>query len=56
MGWNGFVNLGMSKPVYTIDNDMAIIEHSAAGEAEIYINGTMVGKMYTPGITTIEIG
>jgi hypothetical protein len=45
----------MSKPVYSNADGTAIVEHSATGEAEIYVNGTMVGKMDTPGSTTIEI-
>lgn len=38
LGWNGFINLGMSRPFYTNSNGVAILEHTATGEAEIYVN------------------
>ena len=55
LGWNGFVNLGMSASFYTDSNGRAVIEHGATGNAEVYINGTHVGNMYTPGNSTFEI-
>ena len=55
LGWNGFVNLGMSKNFYTDSYGRATIEHSATGDAEVYINGSHVGNMQTPGSATFEI-
>ena len=55
LGWNGFVNLGMSKPSYTNSSGLAEINHSSTGEATIYVDGKKVGKMKTPGSTTITI-
>jgi hypothetical protein len=55
LGWSGFINLGMSKNVYTDSNGRAVIDHTATGDAEVYINGTHVGNMYTPGSSTFEI-
>lgn len=39
LGWNGFVNLGMSKPTYTNSDGIAEVNHSATGNATIYVNG-----------------
>jgi hypothetical protein len=55
LGWNGFINLGMSKTFYSDSNGRAVIEHSATGKAEVYINGSHVGYMHTPGAATFEI-
>jgi hypothetical protein len=55
LGWNGIVNLGMSKNVYTGSDGRAVIDHSATGKAEVYINGSHVGYMQTPGSATFEI-
>ena len=55
LGWDGFLNLGMSKAVYTNSNGLAEINHSSKGQATIYVNGKKVGKMKTPGSTTITI-
>jgi len=55
LGWNGFINLGMSKPVYTDSSGIAEVNHSSTGEATIYINGKNVGKMKTPGSKTVTL-
>lgn len=55
LGWDGITSLGMSKPVYTSANGMAVIEHSSTGRAEVYIGGSFVGKMDTPGSAVFEI-
>lgn len=55
LGWDGFINLGMSRPVYTNREGIAVVDHSATGEATVYVNGRRVGEMYTPGSTTVEI-
>jgi len=55
LGWNGIINLGMSKNVYTGPDGRAVIEHSSTGNAEVYINGTHVGYMQTPGSANFEI-
>ncbi len=55
LSWNGFVNLGMSDAVYTDREGSAIINHSATGEADIYVDGSKVGKLYTPGSTTVQV-
>lgn len=55
LGWDGFINLGMSRPSYTNREGIAVIEHSSKGEATIYVNGKKVGEMYTPGSSTIQI-
>jgi len=55
LGWNGWINLGMSKPEYSNADGVAIVEHCATGEAEIYVNDTMVSKMDTQGSTIIGI-
>ena len=56
LGWDGIVNLGMSQTVYTDKDGLAIIQHSATGEASIYINGSkMRDTVYTPGSKTVMI-
>jgi len=55
LSWSGFVNLGMSSPVYTDRNGTAIIEHSATGQATVFVNGREVGRMQTPGDWTVRI-
>ncbi len=55
LGWDGFVNSGMSGQVYTNDHGEAVINHSATGEATVYINGKKQGKMRTPGAATFTI-
>ncbi len=55
LGWNGIVNLGVSRNIYTDQNGLALIEHASTGEAEVYINGSMVGYMQTPGTATFEV-
>jgi hypothetical protein len=56
LGWNGWINLGMSKPVYSNADGIALVEHSATGEAEIFVNGTMANKKDTQVSTQIEKG
>lgn len=55
LGWDGFLNLGMSKTVYTDSNGVAEVNHASKGEATIYVNGKTVGKMKTPGSKTITV-
>ncbi len=55
LGWDGFVNLGMSDAVYTDRNGTAVINHSATGKATIYVNGCKIGTMETPSSVTVEI-
>ena len=55
LGWDGILNLGMSKPVYTDYEGIATVNHSSKGQATIYVNGKNVGKMNTPGSKTITI-
>jgi hypothetical protein len=55
LGWNGFFNLGSTKNFYTNSAGVAIVEHASNGEAEVYINGTHVGYMQTPGSALFEI-
>lgn len=47
--WSGFTDLGMSKDVYTHSNGEAEIKHSGTRTAEVFINGSHVGSMDTPG-------
>jgi len=55
LGWDGCTSLGTSDKVYTNNDGIAIIDHSATGEATIYVDGKIVGKMDTPGSATVEI-
>jgi hypothetical protein len=52
---NGIVNLGMSRNFYTDANGEAVVEHSAVGEADVYVNGSHIGYMETPGSAIFEI-
>ena len=47
--YTGLTNLGFTKAVYTNDEGVAYVEHSSSGEANVYLNGSMKGKMRTPG-------
>lgn len=49
LGFSGIVNLGFSKDFYTDSNGVAYVEHSATGNAEVYLDGKEVGRLYTPG-------
>ena len=49
LGWTGIINSGMSDTVYTNTDGLAIINHRSTGVANVYINGTKVGKIQTPG-------
>ncbi len=55
LSWNGFVNLGMSDAVYTDRDGNAVINHSATGDADIYVDGSKVGMLYTPGSKTVQV-
>lgn len=49
LGWTGITNSGMSDTVYTNSEGLAIINHRSSGVANVYINGTKVGRIQTPG-------
>lgn len=53
--WNGFLNSGFSRPVYTDGQGMAVVRHASEGEATVYINGKDCGKVRAPGEATITI-
>ena len=55
LGWDGFLNLGMSKAVYTNSDGMAEVQHASSGQATIYVNGKSYGKMKTPGSKTVTV-
>lgn len=55
LGWDGIINLGMSEQVRTDESGMAVVQHSATGEANVYIDGKKIGKMHTPGSATFQI-
>ncbi len=55
LSWNGFVNLGMSNAVYTDRHGEAVIHHSATGDADIYVDGSKAGTLYTPGSKTVQV-
>ncbi len=55
LSWNGIINLGMSKDVYTDSNGVAEIAHASTGTATIYVNGTERGTMPTPSSHTVYI-
>jgi len=55
LGWNGIVNLGSSKAVYTNANGIAEVQHSSTGQATIVVNNKTCGKMSTPGSCTVTI-
>ena len=42
--WNGIVNLGQSKSVYTNHEGRALVEDSSTGPATVYVNGSKVAK------------
>ena len=53
--WDGFLNAGMSRAVYTDANGIAEVQHSSSGKADIYINGKRCGTMQTPGSKTVTV-
>jgi hypothetical protein len=56
LGWNGIVNLGFSKTVYTNRNGVAEIDHSATGDCTVYINGQRTSTtFYAPDTVTVTI-
>lgn len=55
LNWSGLLSSGMSKAVYTDSDGLAEIQHRSSGQATIYINGKVYGKMKTPGSKTVTI-
>ena len=55
LGWDGIRNLGFSRTVYTNNNGIAEIDHSATGECTVYINGQRTTSFYAPGSITVTI-
>jgi len=46
---------GMSKPAYTDQYGVAIVEHSSTGNADVYVSGNKVGSFHAPGETAVFI-
>lgn len=40
---------GMSKPVFTNRDGVAIVEHESVGSATVYVNGHSQGTFHAPG-------
>jgi len=55
LSWDGWLNSGMSKTVYTNAEGMAEIQHASRGKASIYVNGSLVDSFNSPGIKTVSI-
>jgi hypothetical protein len=54
LGFSGFFG-GMTTPVYTDREGVAIIGHESTGKADIYVGGKKVGSFNTPGETVVFI-
>lgn len=52
LGFIGFLK-GMSRPVYTDRDGVAVIEHSSSGEADVYVSGRRIGRLRAPGETVV---
>lgn len=52
----GFSGLGgMTSPVYTDRDGVAIVVHSSTGKAAVYVGGSKVGEFSAPGETVVFI-
>ncbi len=52
LGFTGGLG-GHTKPFYTDAHGTAIVEHSSAGRADIYVSGTKRGSFNAPGETVV---
>jgi len=41
--------MGFTKSFYTNSDGVAFVDHSSTGNANVYIDGKMKGKLKTPG-------
>ncbi|MEZ4908762.1 MAG: hypothetical protein R2771_14220 [Saprospiraceae bacterium] len=48
--YTGISSLGFTRTFYTNTEGIAYVEHRSTGEANVYLNGTMKGRMKTPGL------
>ncbi len=46
--FTGFTQMGFTKRFLTNNEGIAYVEHSSRGRANVYINGSNVGSIYTP--------
>lgn len=53
--FTGWTSLGFTDEVYTDHEGRVLISHKGQGEANIYVNGSKVGRMQAPGSTTVHI-
>jgi len=53
--WNGLLNSGFSKAVYTNAQGVAEVQHASTGMADVHVNGKFREKLRTPGAVTITI-
>ena len=53
----GFTSVlgGMTKPAYTDQYGVALVPHSSAGNADVYVSGTKVGAFHAPGETAVFV-
>lgn len=51
LGFSG----GMTKPAFTDRNGVAVVEHRSTGSADIYVRGSKVGSLRTPGSASVTI-
>ena len=51
LGFSG----GMTKPAYTDSQGIAVVEHASTGRADVYVSGSKVGSLQSPGETAVFI-
>ena len=53
--YTGLAQMGFTKAVFTDGEGVAYVEHSSTGEAKIYVDGSFIKKMWTPGNEPVTI-
>ena len=54
IGFQGLLG-GMSQPVYTDRDGVAVVKHASTGMANVYVSGKIVGSFHAPGETAVFI-
>lgn len=47
--YTGLTQSGFTSPAYTNSDGIALVEHSSTGKANVYINGSKIRSIDTPG-------
>lgn len=55
LGWDGLINLGMSREVTTNAEGRAVIQHSATGMATVFVDGRAREEVQTPGQIIVRV-